>query len=347
MVQGAVVGILMLGAPVADAAAAADEAVPVDASVGAPAAGADTEPPAPGPTDPGETGAAPPPAEPAQPPVEPEPLTATPPPAAVAPAPAGNQPLGPAGEPAEPRPEDAAGGDRRADREPDPVAADAAEPRREDAAVNGPEGGHDEASAAPAAQPVPAVDAPPSTAGAPQPGPGRLTGVAADAVPAGDRTAVPAGRLARMSDLLAPRRRDSAEPSAPIAPRAPLRGRAESIPVLLGQPVIAATPASDAHLPRSARVRSSPTHGPHDPPKQAAPDRAGGDPAPPPAPTMPPGGAVQAVSGAAGAGGAGPELPGILFAIIAASGTSALQRHRIALIVRMPSNCSTPLERPG
>jgi hypothetical protein len=62
---------------------------------------------------------------------------------------------------------------------------------------------------------------------------------------------------------------------------------------------------------------------------------------------MPPGGAVQAAAGAAGAGGAAPELPGILFAIVAVSGIAALQRHRIALSIVTPGGCSTPLERPG
>jgi hypothetical protein len=104
--------------------------------------------------------------------------------------------------------------------------------------------------------------------------------------------------------------------------------------------------APDLDVPRAMAVRSSRAIAADRPANRAARSRGGGDPAPP-APTVPPGGAVQAATGAAGVGGSAPELPCILFAIPATSAAPALQRHRIALIVHTPRDRSTPLERPG
>jgi hypothetical protein len=104
--------------------------------------------------------------------------------------------------------------------------------------------------------------------------------------------------------------------------------------------------ALDLDVPRAMAGRSSRATPADHPAKRAARHRPDRDPAPP-APTMPPRGAVQAAPTAAGGGGAGPELPCILFAIVATSAAPALQRHRIAPVVHTPRDRSTPLERPG
>jgi hypothetical protein len=334
-VCGAVLGVLLLGVPAA-AAAASESAVPVDAGTGAPeptapaGAAPGTEPPTPAPSDAGGTDAAGPPTEPepspSPSPVEPEPPVAAPTPAADAPAPAPDQPDRLAGDSTEPGQEDPVGDDRGA-------AGDA------------PSSGRDEPSAAPAAGSGPAVDDPGSTAEAPQPPPARLTAVGTDAAPASDRTTAHGQRAAHTPVLIAPRRPDSAKPRTPVVRHGPQRGMAPA-PALFGQPVAAPATAAAAEIPQSPGVGSSRAGTRDHPPKHAAPHRAHGEPATP-APTTPPGGVVQAAASAAGGGSAAPELPCILLAIIATSGTSALQRHRIALIVPTPSDCSIPLERPG
>jgi hypothetical protein len=326
-------GVLLLGVPAA-AAAASESAVPVDAGTGAPeptapaGAAPGTEPPTPAPSDAGGTDAAGPPTEPepspSPSPVEPEPPVAAPTPAADAPAPAPDQPDRFAGDSTEPGQEDPVGDDRG----------------------DAPSSGRDEPSAAPAAGSGPAVDDPGSTAEAPQPPPARLTAVGADAAPASDRTTAHGQRAAHTPVLIAPRRPDSAKPRTPVVRHGPQRGMAAPAPALFGQPVAAPATAAAAEIPQSPGVGSSRAGTRDHPPKHAAPHRAHGEPATP-APTTPPGGVVQAAASAAGGGSAAPELACILSATIVTSGTSALQRHRIALIVPAPSNCSSPLERPG
>jgi len=182
-----------------------------------------------------------------------------------------------------------------------------------------------------------------STATAPQPGAGRLAAVDHDPVSAADRSPV-----ARRADARAPVRVARSTPASArrvtaAVRAAALRGPSRLAPGLPSEPIGTAQTAPRLDVARGVAVRRSRATSTGHPAKRAARSRGGAT--APPAPTMPTGG--QAATGASGGGGAAPELPCILFVILATSAPPALQRHRIALRVHTPSDCSTPLERPG
>jgi hypothetical protein len=190
------------------------------------------------------------------------------------------------------------------------------------------------------------VDAPGTAAVAPLPAPGRVTVAGADPVPASNQTGVVRQRVARTPVRVDPDAPERAGQRTPAARHAAQREAAQPEPQLLRQPVAWPSIAHGVAVPGAAAPRSSRTHSGGRPAKHAARHHADGDPAPPASPS-PPGGAVQAATGAAGGGGAAPELPCILIVILATSGLPALQRQRIALVLRAPNACSRPLERPG